>query len=80
MSNAMITTLILSAVSAVLTGLGCFVRPLGRVCAVLCLFWLAAALPLMLVLNLSSEYVLLFYVLSGALGLIFLYGGRPHDI
>lgn len=76
--SAFVTTLILSAVSGLLTGLGCFVRPLGRVCAVLCLVWLAAALPVMFFLNLASEYVLMFYLISGALGLIFLYGGRPE--
>ncbi len=76
--SAFVTTLILSAVSGLLTGLGCFARPLGRVCAVLCLVWLAAALPVMFFLKLASEYVLMFYLISGALGLIFLYGGRPE--
>lgn len=77
MSHSLLLTLLLSAVSGVLTALGCFVRPLGRLCAVLCLVWLAAALPVMFFLKLAFEYVLLFYLISSALGLIFLLGGRP---
>lgn len=77
MSSSLLTTLLLAAVSGVLTGLGCLVRPLGRVCAILCLVWLAAALPVMFFLNLAADYVLMFYLISGAFGLIFLYGGRP---
>ena len=77
MSHSFLLTLLLAAVSGVLTALGCFVRPLGQVCAVLCLVWLALALPVMFFLNLASEYVLLFYLISSALGLIFLLGGRP---
>lgn len=73
-------TFILSAVSALLMALGCFVRPLGRVCGALCLLWLAAALPLMFFLNVDWEFVLLFYLISGAAALIFSYGGRPHDV
>lgn len=70
-------TLILSAVSALLLALGRFVRPLGRVCGVLSLVWIAAALPVLYFLNIGWEYVLLFYLVSGTLGLIFLYGGKP---
>lgn len=77
MSTALVTTLILSAVSGLLFGLGCLVRPLRRICAVLCLVWLAAALPLMFFLDLSAPYVLLFYLLSGLLALIFQFGGKP---
>lgn len=77
MSSSLLTTLLLAAVSGVLTGLGCFVRPLGRICAVLCFVWLAAALPIMFFLSLAAEYVLIFYLISSALGLIFLFGGRP---
>jgi len=71
------TTLILSAVSGLLLALSRFVRPLGRVCGVLSLLWAAAALPVLFFLNVGWEYVLLFYLISGTLGLIFLYGGKP---
>ena len=77
MSTALIYTLILSAVSALIIGLGRFVRPLARICGIVCLVWLAAALPLMFFLNLNSQHVLLFYLISSALGLIFHFGGRP---
>ena len=77
MSSALAYTLILSAVSAVLVGLGRFVRPLTRICGVLCLVWLAAALPVMFFLNLDSQHVLLFYLLSAAMGLIIHFGGKP---
>ena len=70
------TLLILCAVSAVLLALGCFVPGLGKVCGVLCVFWLAAALPLLFFLELSARHALLFYLISGALGLIFLHGGK----
>lgn len=75
--SALTITLILSAVSAVLMALGCFVRPLGRICGVLCFVWLAAALPLMYFLNVGWAYVLLFYLISAAVSLIFQYGGKP---
>lgn len=71
------TTLILCAVSGLLLALSRFVRPLGRVCGVLSLLWAAAALPVLFFLNIAWEYVLLFYLISGMLGLIFLYGGKP---
>ena len=77
MSGALTTTLVLFAVSALILGLGRFVRPLGRVCGILGLVWMAAALPLMFFLNLDSQHVLLFYLLSAAIGLIFHMGGRP---
>ena len=70
------TLLILCAVSAALLALGCFVPKLGKVCAVACVIWLAAALPLMFFLELNARYVLLFYMISAALGLIFLFGGK----
>ena len=71
-----LTMLILCAVSAVLLALGCFVPGLGKVCGALCVLWLAGALPLLFFLNLSARHALLFYLISGALGLIFLYGGK----
>ena len=77
MSIALTNTLILSAVSVVLFGLGRFVRPLTRVCGVLGLVWLAAALPLMLFLDVDARNVLLFYLISAAAGLIVHFGGRP---
>ena len=77
MSSALVTTFILAAVSAVILGLGRFVRPLGRICGVAGLVWLAAALPVMFFLNLDAQHVLLFYLLSAAVGLIFHLGGKP---
>lgn len=77
MSSALATTLILSAVSAVILGLGRFIRPLGRLCSVAGLIWLAAALPVMFFLDLEARYVLLFYLISAAVGLIFQFGGKP---
>ena len=73
---AIYTLLILCAVSMVLMALGTFVPRLGKACAGLCLLWLAAALPLMFFLELGARHVLLFYLISAALGLIFLYGGK----
>ena len=39
--SPILTTLILSAVSVVLMALSRFVRPMGRVCGVLSILWLA---------------------------------------
>ncbi len=75
--SELVKTFLLAAVSGLLFGLGCLVRPLRRVGSVLCLLWLGAALPVMFFLGLSNEYVLLFYILSAVLGLLFLYGGKP---
>lgn len=69
------TVFILSAVSGLLLGLGC-VRPLRKVCGVLLLLWLAAALPILFFRNIPSMQVLLFYLISAVLGLIFNIGGR----
>ena len=77
MSSALATTLILSAISAVILALGRFVRPLSRVCGLAGLVWLAAALPVMFFLNLDAEHVLLFYLISAAIGLILHFGGKP---
>lgn len=77
MSTALAATLILSAVSAVLLGLGRFVRPLGRILSAIGLVWLAAALPVMFFLDLEARYVLLFYLISAAVGLIVHFGGKP---
>ena len=77
MTTALSTTLIMAAVSAALMGSGCLAHPLGRVCGILCLLWLAAALPILYFLNIPSRLVLLFYLLSAAAGLIFNIGGRP---
>ena len=76
MSSPFLTTLLLAAVSAALMGLGCLVRPLKRVCGVLCIVWFAAALPLLFFLNVPSQLVLLFYLISAAAGLLFNIGGR----
>jgi len=72
-----LTIIIMCCVSALLMALSRFVRFLGQVCGVLSLVWIAAALPLLFFLNIGWEYVLLFYLVSGTLGLIFLYGGKP---
>ena len=77
MTATLTTTLILAAVSGVLQALGIFVRPLARIASILLLVWLAAALPLMFFLNVASQYVLLFYLLSAVLGLILQLGGKP---
>lgn len=77
MSTALTTTLLLAAVSGALQALGVFVRPLRRVCGVLLLVWLAAALPILFFQNIPAENVLLFYLLSAALGLICSFGGKP---
>ena len=74
--SPLLITLILCAVSGLLLALSRYVRPMGRVCGVLSLLWLAAAHPVMFFLNIGWEYVLLFYLISGTLGLIFLYGGK----
>ena len=74
--SPILITLILSAVSGLLMALSRYVRFLGRVCGVLSLLWLAAALPALFFLNVAWEYVLLFYLLSGTMGLIFLFGGK----
>ncbi len=75
--STLITTLLLSAVSAILMALGCFVRRLARVCGILTLVWLAAALPILFFLNIGSEFVLLFYLISAVCGLMCNFGGRP---
>ncbi len=78
MSTALSTTILLAAVSGVLQALGVFVRPLRRVCGVLTLLWLAAALPVLFFRNIPAQNVLLFYILSAVFGLICHYGGRPE--
>lgn len=75
--SSLVITLLCAALSAVLSGLGTLVRPLTRICAVLLLLWLAAALPLLYFLSVTSDLVLLFYLISAVCGLIFHLGGRP---
>lgn len=69
------TLLILCAVSGVLLALAVFAPP-GRLWGALSLLWLAVALPVLFFMNLAWRYVLLFYLISGMLGLIFLFGGK----
>ncbi len=76
MSKELVTTLILSGVSGVLQGLGYLIRPLRRTVGALLLVWLAAALPILFFLNIPSQDVLLFCLLSAVFGLIFSFGGR----
>ena len=78
MSTALSTTLILAAVSGLLEALGVFVRPLRRICGVVLIVWLAAALPILFFRNVPSNNVLLFYLLSAAIGLICHFGGKPE--
>ncbi len=68
-------TLIMSAVSGLLLGLGC-IRPLRTVCGVLCYVWLIAALPILYFANVPSMQVLLFYLLSALIGLAVNFGGK----
>ena len=69
--------LIMSGVSLVILALGRFVRPLTRICGAACLVWLAAALPILFFTDVDSQHVLLFYLISAALGLIIHFGGKP---
>ena len=77
MTEALTTTLVLSAVSGVLLGLGSFLPKLTRACSILLVLWLAAALPILYFRNVPSQQVLLFYLISAVLGLIFHLGGKP---
>ena len=76
MSSDLITTLILTGISAVLQALGCFVPLLRKAAGVLLVVWLAAALPVLYFRGVSAEGVLLFYILSALCGLIFSFGGK----
>ena len=69
-------TLIMTGVSGVLLALGYLVRPLRKAAGVLLLAWMAAALPILFFSNVPAQNVLLFYLLSGVLGLIFSFGGK----
>lgn len=74
--SSVVTFLILCAVSALLlTGATFLPRPWANVCAVLILLWLAAALPILFFSMLEENYVLLFYLVSGAIGLLLRLGG-----
>ena len=75
--SPLLITAILCAVSGLLMALARYAPRLGRIGSAACLLWLAVALPVLFFLNLGWEYVLLFYLASGTLGLIFLYGGKP---
>ena len=72
--STLATTLIMSAVSGLLLGLGC-IRPLQKICGALCFLWLIAALPILYFSNVPSLQVLLFYLLSALVGLIVNFGG-----
>lgn len=74
--SPVLTFLILCAVSAALMSGATFLpRPWATVCAVAMLLWLAAALPLLYFTMLGEQYVLLFYLVSGAVGLLLWLGG-----
>lgn len=68
--------LALCGVSVLLLALAAFVRPLAKPFSVLSLLWMGAALPVLFFLTYAWRYVLLFYLISGAFGLLFLFGGR----
>lgn len=74
--SSVLTFLILCAVSALLlAGTQFLPRPWAGVCTVLTLVWLAASLPVMYFTMLGDKYVLLFYLVSGAVGLLLRLGG-----
>lgn len=74
--SPVVTFLILCGVSVVLLAAASYLpRPWALVGSILLLIWLAAALPVMYFTMLSEKYVLLFYLVSGAFGLIFRLGG-----
>lgn len=68
--------LIMSGVSLILFLAGRLIRPITKAVGLLCLFWLAATLPILFFLDVDPRHVLLFYLLSAAIGLISHYGGR----
>ena len=68
--------LIMTGISLLLFLSGRFIRALTKACGLLCLAWLAAALPTMFFLDIDARHVLLFYLLSAAAGLISHFGGR----
>lgn len=70
--------LILCAVSALLLALICFSPRAGRIGTGLCLAWLAAALPVMYFLDIERKGILLFYLVSAAIGLVFMTGGKER--
>ncbi|MCD7770000.1 MAG: hypothetical protein LUH36_07805 [Oscillospiraceae bacterium] len=68
--------LVLCGISAALMALAVFARPIAKPCTVLCLLWMGAALPVMFFMTYAWRYVLLFYLISSAFSLLFLFGGR----
>lgn len=70
-----ITLLILCAVSALLLALA-FFSPWHKQATGLCLLWLAASLPIMYFSDFSRNFILLFYLISAAAGLVYLAGGE----
>lgn len=71
-----LTLLILFAVSALLLALCFFCPRWSKTGTYICLGWLAMALPLMYFIGLTREEILLFYLLSGAAGLVYMTGGE----
>ncbi len=75
--SPVLTFLILCAVSALLLAGASFLpRTAAKICSVVLLIWLAASLPLLYFTMLDEKYVLLFYLVSGAFGLLFRLGGE----
>lgn len=74
MSSVWLLT-IFCAISIVLMALGSFFHR-QRLSYILCVLWLAAALPVMLLTGLTGRFVLLFYLISGGAGLAMHMGGK----
>lgn len=70
------TVLLLSAVSAAILAGSCFLPRLGKICAWLAAVWLGAAIPIMFFSEVDMRHMLLFYLISAAFGLVFLFGGK----
>lgn len=71
-----ILLLILCAVSAALLAQCFFSRWWSNLGTYICLVWLAAALPIMYFADMSRNHILLFYLVSGAVGLAYHLGGE----
>ena len=70
------TVLILCAVSALLLAGGRFLPQLEKLCAALTVVWLAAAIPIMFFTEVDMRHMLLFCLLTAAVGLILQVGGK----
>ncbi len=71
-----ILLIILCGISAALLAQCYFSRWWSNLGTYVCLVWLAAALPIMYFSDMDRELILLFYLISGAIGLIYQAGGK----